>query len=482
MTHPCTACLSKFTNCVVIPQRYLLVIMISLSILNAYTMRVCLSMTITQMVVKKNVTESTTESVCPSDKTFKGFEMRKETVYDWDEKKQGLILSSFYWGYFITHIPGGLLAEKLGGKHVLGIGMLTNAVLTILFPFILKGSEGDWITVVVLRVVMGLGQGALYPTVAVLLAQWIPLGERGTASSISFAGAMMGTVISNSLSGVLMTHYEGWEVVFYFFGVWGLVWNVFWQLVCYSYPRTNPCLKPQEKEFLDQELKEVSENKPPTPWKEILSSLPVWALIVGQFGHDWGWFTMVSDLPKYMDSVLRFHVQSNGLWSAFPYLLMWGATIGAGYLADFVINREYLSVANTRRVLSTVGTMGPAIFMVAASYVGCNKIAAVMMFTLSLVMMGFFYPGMKVNSIDLSPNFAGTVMALNNGVGVFAGMAAPAVVGLLAPNQTMDEWRTVFWVSFGIFAFTNVIYVVFMSGKVQKWNDLKREQVEGFGK
>ena len=39
-----------------------------------------------------------------------------------------------------------------------------------------------------------------------------------------------------------------------------------------------------------------------------------------------------------------------------------------------------------------------------------------------------------MNALDLSPNFAGTVMALANGIGVVAGMAAPTVVGLLAPN------------------------------------------------
>lgn len=78
--------------------------------------------------------------------------------------------------------------------------------------------------------------------------------------------------------------------------------------------------------------------------------------------------------------------------------------------------------------------MGPAIFMVLACYVGCNKMAAVTMFTLSLFTMGFWFPGMKINGIDLSPNFAGTIMAIQNGLGVFSGMASPAAVGFLAPN------------------------------------------------
>ena len=46
----------------------------------------------------------------------------------------------------------------------------------------------------------------------------------------------------------------------------------------------------------------------PTPWRGILTSLPVWGLAIAQVGHDWGFFTMATDLPKYMKSVLRFSI------------------------------------------------------------------------------------------------------------------------------------------------------------------------------
>lgn len=34
-------------------------------------------------------------------------------IYDWSQELQGVILSSFYWGYAITHLPGGLLGILL---------------------------------------------------------------------------------------------------------------------------------------------------------------------------------------------------------------------------------------------------------------------------------------------------------------------------------------------------------------------------------
>lgn len=45
--------------------------------------------------------------------------------------------------------------------------------------------------------------------------------------------------------------------------------------------------------------------------------------------------------------------------------------------------------------------------------------------------MGGFYPGMKVNPLDLSPNYAGTLMAVTNGIGALTGILGPYLVGEL---------------------------------------------------
>ncbi|XP_052127024.1 putative inorganic phosphate cotransporter [Frankliniella occidentalis] len=85
--------------------------------------------------------------------------------------------------------------------------------------------------------------------------------------------------------------------------------------------------------------------------------------------------------------------------------------------------------------------------------------------------MGAFYPGMRVNALDLSPRHAGTIGALMNGTGALAGVAAPYVIGLLAPHGLMSEWQLVFGINFAIMAITNVAFIVFGSGEVQWWDD-----------
>lgn len=170
------------------------------------------------------------------------------------------------------------------------------------------------------------------------------------------------------------------------------------------------------------------------PWRQVLTCVPIWALVAAQIGHDWGFFTMVTDLPKYMKDVLHFNVKQNGIWSSVPYLLMWTVSMSSGWICDWLIQKHSVSLTLARKIFTTIASMGPAIFIIAASYSGCDRQMAVGMFTVAMGFMGTFYCGMKVNAMDLSPNFAGTIMAIVNGLGGLTGIIVPYLVGALTEN------------------------------------------------
>lgn len=81
-------------------------------------------------------------------------------LFEWSEATQGLILSAFYYGYVLTHIPGGMIAERYGGKWVLGLGLLCTAVCTIATPAAVR--YGGATALFILRVVEGFGEVSLY--------------------------------------------------------------------------------------------------------------------------------------------------------------------------------------------------------------------------------------------------------------------------------------------------------------------------------
>ncbi|KAL1129021.1 hypothetical protein AAG570_013553 [Ranatra chinensis] len=411
---------------------------------NGYIQRFCLSLAITEMVATHRLHPTKIDPhACPFEDTIttNGTVHSATGEFVWDESTQGLILSSFFWGYVVMQLPGGLIAERFGGKYTLAAGMLTSTLATLLTPAVARtwGAVG----LIILRFALGLGQGPLYPSLNVLLAQWAPEKERGRLGAIVFAGAQIGNVISMALSGFLIYH-GGWTTVFYVFGTLGLIWVLLWQILCYNQPSEHPFLSKTESDYLAEELSKIKskDNLPPTPWRSILTSVPLWGLIIAQIGHDWGLFTIITDLPKYMKSVMHFSITQNGLWSAAPYLVMWMFAILSGWIVDWLVGPRHVNITIVRKIFVSIASVGPAIGILAASYSGCDKVMVAAFFTMGMGLMGAFIPSLKVNALDLSPNYAGTLMALVGGIGAISGIITPYLVGILTPNVSRKKLIT----------------------------------------
>lgn len=82
----------------IIPQRVVLSIMGFLAIVNAYTMRICLNVAITEMTFKNSSgdPEDKLDGTCPMDPNSPGGGGSNGT-FEWDEKLQGIILGAFFW-------------------------------------------------------------------------------------------------------------------------------------------------------------------------------------------------------------------------------------------------------------------------------------------------------------------------------------------------------------------------------------------------
>lgn len=192
------------------------------------------------------------------------------------------MLSSFYWGYVLTQIPGGIIAERFGGKHTMGLGMLSTAILTLLIP--LSVDIGDATGLIILRVLMGLGEGVTLPALNVMLSQWTPPEQRSKTGSFVYVGAPIGVVFTSAMSGLILKYYP-WPIVFYFYGALGMIWYVLWLLICYNTPTEHPFISDSEANFLKESLSEhVHKDAPPVPWRRMLTSMPLWALVAVQIG------------------------------------------------------------------------------------------------------------------------------------------------------------------------------------------------------
>ena len=76
-------------------------------------------------------------------------------MYDWDSESQGWILGSFFYGYILTQVPGGYLASRYGAKWLMGLGVLSTVLFTLITPLAADLGAGYLIAV---RVMEGVGE------------------------------------------------------------------------------------------------------------------------------------------------------------------------------------------------------------------------------------------------------------------------------------------------------------------------------------
>src|SRR5262245_37267902 len=72
--------------------------------------------------------------------------------------QMGLLLSSFSLAYAFAQLPLGILLDRIGGRFVLGAGILVWAGTQILTGF--AGSLSQFLAA---RVVLGVGEGPIFP-------------------------------------------------------------------------------------------------------------------------------------------------------------------------------------------------------------------------------------------------------------------------------------------------------------------------------
>ena len=227
-------------------------------------------------------------------------------TFQWNAQQQGLILGCFYYGYVISLLPGTFLAEKFAGaKWILAIGIFGGSVCSLLTPLIATRLGYEYF--VALRIFQGLLQGPTSAVVFTLMGKWIPVKERSFLSTLVFNGTQFGTILTLSLSGILAEAW-GWQSIFYVFGSLSCLISILWVTCVHEAPSRHPRISEEEKALI-YDGNDVSKTQIPTaPYASMVTSLPVWALVVCFLGSGWGYFSLLNETPTYLNNIQHFNL------------------------------------------------------------------------------------------------------------------------------------------------------------------------------
>ncbi|MBA0752912.1 hypothetical protein Gogos_020994 [Gossypium gossypioides] len=395
-----------------------------------------------------------------------------------NQSSKGTILSTFYYGYACSQVPGGWAAQKIGGRKVL----LLSFVLWSLTCFLVPLDPNRVTILVVARLLVGVAQGFIFPSIHTVLAQWVPPHERSRSVSLTtsgmYLGAAMGMLFLPSLVKL-----KGPESVFLAEAALGVLWSVLWFKYATDPPRSEHP-KAAAAGFgesllpTDASPRTKMENGGSTvkatkiPWKKILISRPVWAIVVNNFTFHYALYVLMNWLPTYFEQGLQLSLQEMGSSKMMPYLNMFLFSNIGGIVADHLVTKRVMSVTKTRKFLNTVGFIVASIALLALPIFRTSG-GAILCSSVALGFLALGRAGFAVNHMDIAPRYAGIVMGVSNTAGTLAGIIGVDMTGRLLEAAKIEysglsspeSWRAVFFIPGWLCIFSSFIFLVFSTGE-----------------
>src|SRR5580698_8920952 len=139
-----------------------------------------------------------------------------------DPEKIGLLLSSFFWTYAAMQTVAGWLIDRYSVFWIFAGGFFIWSAATAL-----TGLAGGFISLLALRLLLGMGESVAYPAYSKIIAQGFTERHRGLANGLIDLGSKSGPALGLMIGGVIISHY-GWRPLFVSVGLISMLWLVPW--------------------------------------------------------------------------------------------------------------------------------------------------------------------------------------------------------------------------------------------------------------
>ncbi len=333
----------------------------------------------------------------------------------------GQLAGIFFWGYLLLQIPGGYIAQRWSAKWLIAVMLAAWGLCAVGC-----GLARNWQELALMRFLLGLAEGSVYPATLVLLSNWFPRSERARANGFWNLCLPMAVVFSSPLSGWLLDQWN-WRVMLVASGLVPFLWLVLWVLFVSDSPRKARWISPTEREYLERTLAAERQSAEVSRRGSYMATLlqPQVLVMIGiYFCFIFGSIGMVFWLP----TVLTKQAHSSNLVVSTLYIVPF--IVGA---IAMVLNSLHSDKVRERRIHVAIPLLGGGIFLLGAvaSSFAMPLLAYGLLCLAGLGLFGTLGPFWAMPSERLPKEIAGPAIGLINAVGSLGGYFGPLTVGYL---------------------------------------------------
>jgi nitrate/nitrite transporter NarK len=200
-----------------------------------------------------------------------------------------------------------------------------------------------------LRLSVGVAQAGAYPTSGGIMSRWIPLLNRGTASSIVTFGGRLGGAVAPYSTSWLISLCGGWRAVMLLYGLTGIaVAGAFWKLFR-NRPAEHPDCNSAERALIGYgrsadavpsdpiSAARAAETRPLVG--AVLRDASMGLMCLSQFTTNIGWVFLVTWLPTYLKTAKGAPDRVGGLMATVVLLVGMAGMLLGGRITDWATRR-----------------------------------------------------------------------------------------------------------------------------------------------
>ncbi|QIQ21149.1 MFS transporter [Zophobihabitans entericus] len=342
------------------------------------------------------------------------------------ETQMGIVFSSFFLGYALFCFVGGICADKFGPRKTMAGAM----GLWSLFCGLTAMVTG-FFSMVVIRVLFGMGEGPLGTTNNKTIKSWFPRKEAAFATGFINSGQPLGGALCGPIVGFLALSL-GWRIAFVVIMLLGFIWIFFWLRAARDTPEQHPDVSAQELAYIrsDTSSEVKIDNSVKIKLSYYLKKPTIWFIALGYFSYSYVLSFFITWFPTYLVRAHGLDIKTMGFVNAIPWLFGAIGLLTGGLICDWLYRRSGKALSSSKKVVVT-GMLVSACSIIYASNISSIYPAVVLM---TLTVYALYNAGTCIWStvIDTIPaKSIGSVGGFIHLIANLAGIIGPTLTGVI---------------------------------------------------